>query len=59
MDKQEEAILKKVACLARGADDDILFRTRNHPQIDVYYQQYAKAGTMGLFKDRPTVWVRV
>ena len=50
IDKQEEAILKKLSCLAKNANDDVLVRTRRHPHVHAYYQQYAKAGVMGLFK---------
>ena len=55
MEKQEEAILKKVACLGKGAYDDVLKSTRNHPHLDAYYQQYAKAGVVGLIKVPPSI----
>ena len=55
MDRQEETILKKLSCLAKGADDDVLSRTRGHPHVDAYYRQYTKAGMVGLFKTPPAV----
>ena len=55
VDKQEEAILKKISCFAGEADNEILLRTRNHPHISTYYQQYAKTGVLGLFKIPPIV----
>ncbi len=59
MQQQEAAILRKVACLGNGADDDVLRRTRHHPHLDDYYQQYAKAGMVGLYKMPPNVEMRV
>lgn len=59
MEKQEEAILKRVSCLAKGADDDVLQRTRNHADLQSYYQQYAKAGVAGLMKVPHHVEMRV
>ena len=55
VDKQEEVILKKLGCLANGADDSVLSRTRGHPHVGAYYRQYTKAGTIGLFKRPPAV----
>lgn len=59
MERQEEAILKKVACLGQGDDLNILRGTRNHPHIEDYYQHYARAGVVGLVKARPIVTMRV
>ena len=52
MDKQEEAILKKVSCLsiAGCSDDDVLVRTRRHPHLDGYYLRYSKEGVAALFR---------
>ena len=49
MGKQEEAILKKLFCLAKGADDDVLKRTRRHPHLKGYYIQYCQDGMVGLY----------
>lgn len=58
MQRQEQAILKKVSCLKDRADDDVLRRTRNNPHIETYYQEYAKAGMMGLHKTLPALELR-
>lgn len=58
MVRQEEEILKKVSCLANKADDDVLQRTRNHPHLNSYYQNYARAGLVGLMKAPPMVQLR-
>lgn len=49
MDAQETEILKRVACLKAPEGREILSGTRDHPHINTYYQEYAKAGVMGLF----------
>ncbi len=59
MDKQEEAILKKVSCLAKNADDNVLFRTRHHPDVEAHHQHYTKAGVTGLFKVPSAVEIRI
>lgn len=59
MERQEEAILRKVSCMGYGADRDILHGTRNHPHLDDYYQHYARAGVVGLMKARPIMTMRV
>ncbi len=59
MDAQERAILKKVFCFGEKEEEEILKSTRDHPHIKTYYQNYAKAGTMGLFKVPHAVEVRV
>jgi hypothetical protein len=53
MDRQEELILKKVACLGNHADNDVLSRSRKHPDLESCYQSYAKAGMSGLLRSRP------
>lgn len=49
MDAQEAAILKRVACLKEPEENEILKATRGHADLPHYYQQYAKAGVVGLF----------
>ncbi len=49
MQEQERAILKKVSCFDEEEEEEILHATRDHPRLHDYYQQYAKAGMMGLF----------
>ena len=55
---QERAILKKVSCFADDEEEELLHSTRNHPHLHDYYQQYAKAGMMGLFKEAPRLQLR-
>lgn len=55
MDKQEETILKRVGCLKDMPDSDYLKNSRDHPHLHDYYQQYARAGVMGLFKTPPSI----
>ena len=56
---QELAILKKVSCFAEDQEEEELLRsTRGHPHLHDYYQQYAKAGMMGLFKEPPRLQMR-
>jgi len=57
--QQEAAILKKVSCMKEAANDDILRGTRGHPHINHYYEQYAKSGVVGLFKQPHLVEIRV
>lgn len=46
---QEKAILKKVSCFEDEEEEiEILESTRDHPYLKTYYQQYARAGMMGL-----------
>lgn len=45
---QEKAILKKVSCFDEDEEMEILESTRDHPYLKTYYQQYARAGMMGL-----------
>ncbi|MDB5491869.1 MAG: hypothetical protein JWO78_1718 [Micavibrio sp.] len=58
MDRQEQAILKQLDCFKSGADADILRSTRGHPHVHDYYQEYARAGIMGLRKSAPAVQIR-
>jgi hypothetical protein len=51
MHEQERAILKKVSCFDEDDEEELLHSTRDHPHLHDYYQQYAKAGMMGLFKE--------
>ncbi len=53
MTGQEKEILKRVSCMYEKAEEGILHSTRNHGDVDHYYQQYAKSGVMGLFKQLP------
>lgn len=53
MHEQERAILKKVSCFEEEEEEELLHSTRDHPHLHDYYQQYAKAGMMGLFKGPP------
>lgn len=55
MGEQEEEILRRVSCLSEKEENIIFERTRNHPHIHDYYQEYAKTGMMGLFKEPPAV----
>jgi hypothetical protein len=49
MSGQEKAILKKVSCFEDDEEEmEILESTRDHPYLKTYYQQYAKAGMMGI-----------
>ena len=53
MHEQERAILKKVSCFEEDGEEELLHSTRHHPHLHDYYQQYAKAGMMGLFREPP------
>lgn len=53
MHEQERAILKKVSCFEEMEEQELLHSTRDHPYLHNYYQQYAKAGMVGLFKPPP------
>lgn len=55
---QERAILKKVSCLEDDDETEILHSTRGHEHIKTYYQEYAKAGMMGLMKEPPRLQLR-
>lgn len=55
MAKQEEAILKRVTCLKDDRESEHLHASRHHPHIHDYYQQYAKSGGIGLFKEPPKI----
>ena len=57
MHEQERAILKKVSCFDEDDEEELLHSTRDHPHLHDYYQQYAKAGMMGLFKEPPGLQV--
>jgi len=50
MDAQEIEILKRVSCLKEPEEREILSGTRGHPHVEHYYQQYSKAGVVGLFE---------
>ncbi len=48
---QEKNILKKMTCFGEVVEDKEIFdKTRGHPHVEFYYNQYAKAGMMGLFQ---------
>lgn len=55
MIEQEKAILKKLSCFNEDEEEEILQSTRNHPNLYNYYQQYARAGMLGLYKMPPEV----
>ena len=57
MDRQEEIILKRVHCLKNDDGAEILRRSRDHAEDA--YQQYYKAGIVGLIKDRPKFEMRI
>lgn len=59
MAKQEEVILKRVACLKDDGESEHLYASRNHLHIHDYYQQYAKSGVVGLFKEPPKIQIRI
>ena len=59
MDEQEKRILKKVSCLSEPEEDEILRSTRDHPHIKTYYQEYARAGMVGLFKTPHSLEIHV
>lgn len=55
MAAQEKAILKKVSCFDEEEEEEILHSTRDHPHLRTYYQQYARAGMLGMFKQPPAI----
>lgn len=59
MDAQERAILKKVSCLSEPEEEEIFHSTRDHPHINTYYREYAKAGMVGLFKTPHSLEIHV
>ena len=59
MAEQEKKILKKVSCLSEPEEEEIFHSTRNHPHIHTYYQEYAKAGMVGLFKTPHSLEIHV
>lgn len=59
MAEQEKKILKKVSCLSEPEEEEIFHSTRDHPHINTYYQEYAKAGMIGLFKTPHSLEIRV
>lgn len=59
MDMQEQAILKRLECFKSGPDAEILRSTRGHPHVLDFYQEYAKAGIVGMRKGNAAVQMRV
>lgn len=59
LDRQEERILKQVACLKSPEYADDLKTSREHPELHDYYEQYEKNGMMGFFQPKPLLEVRV
>lgn len=59
LDQQEERILKKVACLKSPDYADDLRKSRNHPELHEYHEQYERNGMMGFFQPKPLLEVRV
>lgn len=58
-DRQEEEILKRVACLTDPADREILRESRNDPHLHAYYDRYVEAGMLGLMGMPPNFEMRV
>lgn len=52
-DRQEEEILRRVACLKEPAEYDILRASRNSPHLHAYYGRYHDAGMLGLMDNIP------
>lgn len=59
MAEQEKKILKKVSCLSEPEEEEIFHATRGNPHINTYYQEYAKAGMIGLFKTPNSLEIHV
>jgi hypothetical protein len=59
MDRQEQAILKKLDCFKSGPDADIMASTRNNPYINTFYQEYSKAGIVGMYKSAHAVQIQI
>lgn len=55
--KQEEIILKRVACLRKDAD--IFAQSRDHPYLHSFFDQYEKSGVMGFLQTPHILEVRV
>lgn len=55
MNAQERTILKKVSCLDEPEEEEIFHSTRGHPFINSYYQHYARAGMLGIFRELPRI----
>lgn len=56
---QEKYILKKMSCFGEVVDEEILLKTRHHPHVETYYNQYAKSGMIGLFREPHILEIRV
>lgn len=59
MIEQERKILQKLSCMSEPEEEEILHSTRGHPHLKTYYQDYAKAGMVGLFKTPHSLEIRV
>jgi hypothetical protein len=59
LDRQEEEILRRVACMKGTNDEEMLRESRTHPNLRDFYQHYAKAGVAGLMKAGPGFEMRV
>jgi len=59
MDEQEKKILQRVSCLSEPEEEEVLKSTRDHPKINTYYQDYARAGMVGLFKTPHSLEIHV
>lgn len=57
--EQEKTILRKMSCMGEVEELGILRRTANHPYVEAYYHEYAKAGMMGLFTHPHLLEIRV
>lgn len=57
--EQEKAILRKMSCMGEVEEMGILRKTANHPHVEAYYHEYAKAGMMGLFTQPHLLEIRV
>ncbi len=53
LDKQDEYILKRVACLGKAEGAEILKNSRAHPNLQRYFQQYQRVGMMGFMPSPP------
>lgn len=53
--KQEERILKRVTCLKDDSEKDTLTKSRTHPELYQYYEQYTKNGMAGFMQPPPLV----
>lgn len=53
--QQEERILKRVTCLKDASEKDTLTKSRFHPELHQYYEQYTRNGMVGFMQPPPLV----